>query len=115
MKVRKYSKHVGGEDNLTVVLHDMYKALRGRISYGGLTQNGLQTDNIDGAYGTTSNSGAANTEFVVTHNLNRVPVGFHVIRQNGAGSFYDSGTTWTATQIFLKCSAANLSATFFIF
>src|SRR5262249_14994748 len=103
------------------VLKDVYKALRGNISYGGQGSNpsnptlGLVTDNIDGNWGTVSDSGVADTEFVVTHNLNRVPIGFHVVRQSAAGSFYDSGTAWTSTQIFLKCSAANVAATFFIF
>lgn len=122
MQVRKPSKHVVGEgDNHEKVLKDVYKALRGNISYGGQGTNasdptlGLVTDNIDGNFGITSDSGAADTEFAVTHNLNRVPIGFHVVRQNKAGSFYDSGTAWTTTQIFLKCSAANAAATFFIF
>jgi hypothetical protein len=122
MQVRKPSKHVVGEgNNHEKVLKDVYKALRGNISYGqqGFDSAnptlGLVTDNIDGAFGTTSDSGAADTQFTVTHNLNRLPIGFHVVRQNKAGSFYDSGTTWTTTQIFLKCNVANVAATFFIF
>ncbi|KKM18803.1 hypothetical protein LCGC14_1662060, partial [marine sediment metagenome] len=27
---------------------------------------------------------------------------------------YDSGTTWTATTIYLKCSAANAAVTLFV-
>jgi hypothetical protein len=122
MQVRKPSKHlIGDGDNHEKVLRDVYKALRGNISYGRPGNNvtnpglGLVTDNIDGNFGTTSDSGVADTQFVVTHNLNRVPIGFHVVRQNKAGSFYDSGTAWTTTQIFLKCNVANVAATFFIF
>jgi hypothetical protein len=122
MQIRKPSKHVVGEgNNHEKVLKDTYKALRGNISYGTQGNNpnnptlGLVTDNISGNFGTVSNSGAADTEFAVTHNLNRVPIGFHVIRQSLAGSFYDSGTAWTTTKIFLKCNAANVAATFFIF
>lgn len=121
MRVRKPSKHLSGSDNHGEVLKDVYKALRGNISYGRQGQNatvpqgGLVTDNIDGAFGSIADSGSANTQFAVTHNLNRVPIGFHVIRQNNDGSFYDSGATWTTTQIFLKCGNANVGATFFIF
>jgi hypothetical protein len=100
------------------VLKDIYKALRGNISYGRQSSDlttGLSTDNIDGAFATTSNTGAADTEFSLTHNLNRIPIGQHVIKQNKAGSFYASGTAWTDTKIFLKCNVANVSATFFIF
>lgn len=122
MQVRKPQKHIIGEgNNHEKVLKDIYKALRGNISYGQQGANpqnptlGLVTDNIDGAFGSTGDTGAIDTQFTITHNLNRIPIGFHVVRQNKAGSFYDSGTAWTTTQIFLKCNAANVAATFFIF
>lgn len=122
MQVRKPSTHVIGEGNNHVkVLKDVYKALRGNISYGRQGFNaanptlGLVTDNVDGNFGITSDTGVADTQFTVTHNLNRIPIGFHVVRQNKAGSFYDSGTAWTTTHIFLKCNVANVAATFFIF
>lgn len=122
MQVRKPSKHIIGEgNNHEKMLKDVYKALRGNISYGrqGFNQQdvtlGLVTDNIDGAFGTIADSGVADTQFSVVHNLNRVPIGFHVVRQNKAGSFYDSGTAWSTTHIYLKCNVANVAATFFIF
>lgn len=122
MRVRKPSSHVAGEVNNHVeMIKDVYKALRGNISYGqqGFNANNiginLVPDNIDGNFGSIADTGPADTQFSVTHNLNRVPIGFHVIRQNLAGSFYDSGTTWTTTEIFLKCSVAHVTATFFIF
>jgi len=122
MQVRKPSEHVPGEaNNYKKMMKDVYKALRGNISYGhqGFNKNnitlGLVTDNIDGNFDAVSDTGVADTQFIVTHNLNRVPIGFHVVRQSLAGSFYDSGTAWTDTQIFLKCSTANVAATFFVF
>lgn len=119
MQIRKPQNTFSGDgNNHEDVLKDIYKALRRNISYGGPTQTGLQADNINGAFGTTANTGAADTEFSVTHNLNRVPVGFHVINQSKAGSFYGTptlGTHWSKTQIFLKCNVANVAATFFIF
>jgi hypothetical protein len=124
MKIRKpsvqrseaESKHVLADH--AKVLRDVYKALRGNISYGrqsGNLDTGLSPDNIDGAFGVVSDTGVVNTQFSVTHNLNRIPIGYHVIMQNKAGSFYTSGTAWTDTQIFLKCSVANVSVRFFIF
>ena len=121
MQIRKPSTHLISDNNHVEVLKDIYKALRGNMSYGHTGYNksnpilGLVPDNIDGNFGTVSDTGTANTEFSVTHNLNRVPIGFHVIRQNLAASFYDSGTAWTTTQIFLKCNVANVAATFFMF
>jgi hypothetical protein len=119
MQIRKISLPFKGEKtNIDKVLRDVYKAFRGNISYGGMTQSGLKTDNIDGAYGVISNSGLANIEFAVVHNLNRIPVGFHVINQSLAGSFYGTptlGTAWTKTNIYIKCNTANVAATLFIF
>lgn len=124
MRIRKPSlqrddaepKHVLADH--VKVLKDVYKALRGNISYGrqsNTLSTGLATDNIDGAFGVTSDTGLADTQFVITHNLNRIPIGFHTIKTNKACSMYASGTGWTDTQIFLKCNVANVSATFFIF
>jgi len=118
MQIRKFSKHLGDSNNLEKVLHDTYKVLRGNISYGGNTQNGLKPDNIDGSFGSTTDTGLADTLFSVTHNLNRIPIGFHVINQDKAGSFYGTPTSltdWTTTTIYLKCNVAHVAATFFIF
>ncbi|HEY4798772.1 MAG TPA: hypothetical protein VII99_06810 [Bacteroidia bacterium] len=124
MQIRKFSKHIVGEgDNSEKVLKDVYKALRGNISFGKQGANvanptlGLVTDNIDGAFATINDSGPANSQFALTHNLNRIPIGYICIRQDESGSFYDDNTTavWTTTQIFLKSDAAHEAATFFIF
>lgn len=124
MQIRNPANHAEGENNHVEVLRDVHKALRKNISYGRLGWNsqdpnnaatGMVVDNIDGAWGKIADTGIADTQFTVTHNLLRVPVGFHVVRQSKAGSFYDSGVTWTNTQIFLKCNVANVAATFFIF
>jgi hypothetical protein len=121
MQIRKYqSSPVDEGDNLPAVLKDAYKALRGNISFGKQGFNkqsvnlNLVTDNIDGNFDVISDTGLADTQFTVTHNLNRQPIGYFVIRQSKAGSFYDSGTAWTTTQIFLKCSGANVAATIFV-
>lgn len=125
MQIRKLAKYLlEGGSNHEHVMNDIYKAINGRISYGQTGSDprdpnnlstGLVQDNIDGAWGKIADTGVADTQFTVTHNLLRVPIGFHVVRQSKAGSFYDSGTTWTKTQIFLKCNVANVAATFFIF
>lgn len=62
-----------------------------------------------------SDTGTADTEFSVSHNLGRVPSGFVVTKTNKAGIVYDSGTAWTATAIYLKCSAANTAVTLQVF
>jgi len=59
--------------------------------------------------------GVANTEFAVTHNLPRVPIGFFPISTGAAAHFYKSTTAWTAAtnsslgSIFLKCDQPNVT------
>lgn len=65
-------------------------------------------DNVDCSIVDVADSGTANTEFTVTHNLGRIPTKYIVVRQDKAGSVYDSSTgSWTSTTMKLKCSAAN--------
>jgi hypothetical protein len=58
-----------------------------------------------------ADTGDANTEFSVTHHLDRVPVGFFVTNTDKAVSVYDSGTAWTSTTIYLKANVANAAIT----
>ena len=111
-----------GTNNHEEVLSDVYKAMRGNISYGRQSEpqnasnsTGIATDNIDGTFAKIASTGTHDVQFSMTHNLNRIPIGFHVINKSKAGDFYSGATTWTATKIFLKCSVDNVSATFFIF
>lgn len=50
----------------------------------------------------------AGKEFVVPHNLGRLPNGFNVIYKSAPCDIYDSGRPWTPTVMFLKASAANV-------
>lgn len=84
------------------------------ISFGQKTDNTDIGQNISGFWATGTSPATANTQFTVNHQLGRVPVGFDLKRANAAASFYDSGTTWTSTQIFLKASAASVAYTLFI-
>ncbi len=53
-------------------------------------------------------TGPPNTTYDLTHHLRRVPTKFiAVYTDKASATLYDEGTAWTATHIFLKCSAAN--------
>lgn len=98
------SKH-----NYPEVLDRMHTILDGSVDIGGVRPDGVAIKgNINNIHIVVNDSGAANTEFVVNHNLNRIPSGFNVIRKNATCDIFDSGTTWTTTQIFLKCTAAHV-------
>lgn len=54
-----------------------------------------------------ADTGTANTEFTVEHNLGRVPV-VYIWNIDRSGIVYDSNrATWTDTEMTLKCSVAN--------
>lgn len=80
-----------------------------------IINNGLKfADNFNCETKTVTDTGLANTEFAVAHTLKRVPTGFIVIKNDKAGVVYNSGTAWTTTNIYLKCSVANCNITVII-
>jgi hypothetical protein len=81
-----------------------------------IVNGGLKfSDNFDMVTLSVADSGNADTEFTVAHTLKRVPVGYIVIKINKAAAVYDSGTAWTATDIYLKANAANCALTILVF
>ncbi len=72
-------------------------------------------ENFNAQLKTYTTNGVANTEDAVAHTLKRVPTGFLVVTRDKAGIVYDSGTTWTATNLYLKCSVATVAVKILIF
>lgn len=94
-------------------IEDLYKLINGRnISFGRNVNSGDQ--NIEGRMVEIANTGAANTQFTVNHNLGYVPSFYDVKYMSLATNIYDGGTAWTDTQIFLKSSTANVRIRIFI-
>jgi hypothetical protein len=73
------------------------------------------SDNFNGEEKTIADSGNADTKCTIAHTLKRIPTGFTVLKIDKPGSVYASGTTWTDTDVYLKCSAANAAITVMIF
>lgn len=122
--MKKPIRPIHGKDrnNYERVLDRLHDIINGAISSGGTPNSGgfvagISTipGNTDTAHVRVAAPGVANTEFAVTHNLNRIPVGFRVANRNNAGNCYDSGTAWTVTQIFLKCDVAGTQLTLEIY
>ena len=57
----------------------------------------------------------ADVEKAVTHTLKRAPTGFIVINLDKAAIVYDSGTTWTATTMYIKSDTATTTVKLLIF
>lgn len=80
------------------LLQQISQALQKRLTFN---------DNIQSTVIDIADSGPADTEFVVAHNLGKVPK-HYIANLDKAGVVYDSNKSlWSPTQMSLKCSAAN--------
>lgn len=114
MQIRKRIKTVNPESEFDKSLEQ--ELLSAWFELSELLNTGIRfSDNFDANILTSSDTGAANTEFSLTHTLKRVPTGFIVINNNKAGVVYDSGTAWTVTTIYLKCDVANCNIKVLVF
>ena len=108
----------GALDAFASMLQKVYRNLvgviNGRISFG----DGSNADNIDGVWGTVTTPGTANTDFSISHNLGRVPVGYLVVTRDIAVTIYNGSGgigSWTTSTITLRASLASANITVFIF
>lgn len=104
-------KHTSPEDVQRRFL-DTARAINGGIEFGSPANGAV---NIRGYWLNTTTPGVADTEFIVTHNLNYVPTGIVVISVDKAAVVYASQKNlWTNTQIRLKCNMATVSLQGFV-
>lgn len=64
---------------------------------------------------TVADTGNTDTEFSITHHLDRLPNGYIITKSDKAAKVYDSGTTWTTTTIYLKCDVNNVALSLSVF
>lgn len=97
-----------------VMLRKLYEQLarlvNGLLSFG----NGIDRDNIAGAWVTVTTPVAPNTDFVVVHNLGTIPVGYWVMTKDRAVDIYTGSAAPTTTEITLRASVASAHVVLFI-
>lgn len=114
MQIRKRIKTAKPENDFENVLER--ELLSAWLELATLLNGGLGfNDNFNCDIVPVADTGTVNTEFAVAHGLKRIPTGYLVIRRNKAGVVFDSGTTFTIANIYLKCSVANTQITVLIF
>lgn len=92
---------------------DIYKLFNGRnISFGHQVNSGDQ--NLDGLMVEIADTGTANSLNTITHNLGRVPQFIDFKYKSIAGDWYDGGTVWTTTKVFIKFTIAHMKVRLFI-
>lgn len=93
--------------NFAKMLRKLYeqlaRVLNGLVSFG----NGVTRDNIDGEWATVLDTGPNNTDFTITHNMLRIPIGFILMNQSKGGIIYQGSVPWTTTTITLKCDLVD--------
>lgn len=95
-------------------LRDMAFKLTFLDSDGGTT-DGRKAYNFDAVWVAYVSNGSADTEDTVSHNLDRIPLGMLIGVADKTGTVYDSGTTWTTANIFLKADVATLTVNLLVF
>ena len=63
-------------------------------------------DNVDCRRVSVASHATPGTEFSVAHTLGKIPTGYWVYGQTGAGTLYDGASAWTATTLYLKSDAS---------
>lgn len=86
--------------------NDVCKILNGGIIFA---------DNVDCALVSFTSSGTPDAENTVAHGLGKVPTGYIIYEQDKAGSLYKGSTSWTKTNIYLKCNVASVAFKAIIF
>lgn len=85
--------------------------INGRVGFG----DGTNPDNIDLVWKSVTTPGSANTDFTVTHNLGRLPVGYLVVSKDKACDVYDGSVASTITDITLKATVATATLKLWVF
>lgn len=57
----------------------------------------------------------ADTDYTITHNLNRIPEGYYCVDIDQAGVLYNGTVAATRTEITLKCNVAGTTAKILFF
>lgn len=86
------------------------KVVNHGISFGNPTSG---ADNISGVW-TIFTTPVANTDFVITHNLGRIPVGYLVMTKSASVDIYTGSVPADETTITLRATVAGVVVTMFI-
>ena len=98
---------------LDLMLTKIISALQSNLRFGSGT-DGYMGENIQGQFQVVTTA-AADTEFTVAHTLGYAPTCYIILSNDKAGVVYKSGTDWTSTIVYLKCSVATSTLTLFLF
>lgn len=116
-KTSNLSKRDNKEDsyqrNLDNDVGNLCTALKGRVRFGTGT-DGARGENISGEFQVFTTSATPDAENTIAHTIGAIPVGYIIVKQDKAGSLYLGSTSWTSSNVYLKCSVASVAFTIFL-
>jgi len=92
------------------VYQNLTNVINGNLGFG----DGTNADNINGVWSNVIAPGAPNTDFTITHNLGRIPVGYWVMQADRATDIYTGSVAATKTQLTLRSSVASAVLRIFV-
>lgn len=106
-----------GQENLRTFDKDLITALSGFVMVlKSILDAGISiNDNVDMAKVTFISHATPGNEASATHTLGKIPEGYIVYGQDGAGSLYDGTTPNTKTTIYLKSDVASKTFSILVF
>lgn len=110
--------HAESQQTLQNRIFGLNTVVNGGLDRGTSTQTdpNSYTGNISGNWQNVTTPSSPDTEFAVPHSLGIVP-SFYDYTIDRAGIVYqnpDTGTPWTTTNIYVKCSVASAEIRIFI-
>jgi hypothetical protein len=82
----------------------------------GILERGISLDdNVDLRRVSVASHATPGTEFSVAHTLGKVPLGYFVCGQAGAGSVYDGATANNKTTLYLKSDVGSVTFRLVVF
>ncbi len=107
----------GKDNNYERVMEQNHKILNGGIDLGSISGliGGIESPGNINAKHVQVVSGAANTDFAVVHNLNRIPTGFFIVNKDQQADVWRGLTVWNTNSIFLRSNAATVTMTVLVY
>ncbi len=89
---------------------EVASVVNGRISFG----DGVDFDNIEGTWVSILTPASPDTDFTVTHGLDRLPVGVIPMRKAAAVDIYTGSLADTTTTVTLRATIGSVAVELFI-
>lgn len=94
-------------DTIAHWLRNHGRVLAGNISFGTTMANNDPGRNLDVWKATGITPGVANTDFTLTHTLDRIPTTIVGQDTNNGGLIYRGSVAWTKTTVTFRCTTAT--------